>query len=130
MQSIEAIISLMVLVLIVSYMLTNAAQVPAIDDSLYRYQLTNDVWRVLYLKGDFYGFGWSNSPVAISQAAITEGHLNEIDSQTGLCFYLGGMRTTSCRGISGDIQVGTINKIMFVDGLPKQVTLTVAKHID
>ncbi len=125
MQSIEAIISLMVLLLIVSYMLTNAAQVPAIDDSLYRYQLTNDVWRVLYLKGDFYDFNWNST-----SANHTRNDLKTIHDQTNLCGYLGGIRATSCPGLSSDVQIGSFTKIMVVDGSPTNVTLTVAKHID
>jgi len=124
MQSIEALISLMFFVSICAYMLSCVAEHPALDDSLYRYQLTNDVWRVLYLRGDFKGLRLeSNDPVR----ERLDSDLGEIEAQTGLCAYLGGIRDTSCPGQKTLARVGSINRIVFIDGSPENLTLMVGK---
>ncbi len=49
MQTLEAIISLLFLVTFLSFV-ASEQHAKAIDDSLYKYQLANDVWRVVYLR--------------------------------------------------------------------------------
>ena len=53
MQTLEAVISFSVFMLFTTYVLLQIDDYSGVDDSLYRYQLANDVWRVLYLRGGF-----------------------------------------------------------------------------
>jgi len=124
MQSMEAIISLMVLASICAYMLSGSAEQQGMDDSLYRYQLVNDVWRVLYLRGDFRDLSLgSGDPVK----QRLEDDLGRIESLSGLCTYFSGVRATSCPGQKADVRVGSVTRLVFLDGAPANATLMVAK---
>ena len=120
MQTLEAIISMFVFVAFASFLMLQLDNYNGIDESLYRYQLANDVWRVLYLQGDFKDLK--------SMSELDES-LGEINEKTGLCVYVSGQQGTapSIRGedCSSDEAVAKIHPVVLVDGIPKQVTLSV-----
>jgi len=94
MQSIEAAISLLVLLSISASVMPLLEEQRDIDDSLYRVQLAEDAWRVLYLRGDFRDFGED-------KRGTIEADMAEITRQTGLCVFMDGVQFTSCRGNMG-----------------------------
>lgn len=96
MQSIEAAISLLVFISISAFMVPFLEEHRNADDSLYKVQLGEDSWRVLYLRGDFQDL--NGSPESRMRL---EGDMAEITSQTGLCVFMGGVEFTSCRGSMG-----------------------------
>lgn len=91
MQSIEAILSLLVFLSIAAYVLSADPGPPPIDDSLYRMQLADDAWRVLYLRGNF-------QDLDESKRTIVESDMSVIGKQTGLCLFMRGIEFTNCRG--------------------------------
>ena len=123
MQSMEAIISLLILLWIFSFIMTDSVQSP-MDDSLYRYQLVNDVWRVAYLRGDLKDLDLASGNPAHDNLTAD---LNEIESLTGLCAYFSGVRATSCPGQPSTIRIGSINKAVYENSTLVSATLMVAK---
>jgi hypothetical protein len=97
-----------------------------VDDSLYRLQLANDVWRVLYLKGDFEDFSFSSMNIARDRA---ENDLKKITELTGICVFIGGERLTSCRGEELGEHLITTKKLLVVDGVPQKVTLSLYRRL-
>ncbi|MEW6748078.1 MAG: hypothetical protein AB1295_00010 [Candidatus Micrarchaeota archaeon] len=91
MQTIEAFLSLLVFLSISSLALASHPGPMPTDDSLYRLQLADDAWRVLYLRGDFQDLGPESR-------SMVEADLAFIGEQTGLCIFMRGMEFTNCRG--------------------------------
>jgi hypothetical protein len=120
MQTIEALISLVVFLSMAILMLNSMQQPYQPDDSLYRMQLGGDIWRVLYLKGSFEDFDGLGRPALESDAI-------QIQDMTGFCIYIGGIRNTNCRGARGDETIVSMQKIVIQNGHPKQVTFSVHK---
>ncbi len=128
MQTLEAIISFTVFMFFSSGVLLEISDEGKVDDSLYRYQLANDVWRVLYLQKDFEDFSFdSSSP---KRDAVQE-HLTEIYDKTKICAYLGGIKATSCDSstscradISSVQHVLLENDVLSLRSEAKSVTLT------
>jgi len=127
MQSVEAVISLMFFVSVLSYMLSGIAEKPGLDDSLYRYQLADDVWRVEQLKGNFKDFSFDANNAMRDDV---EADFDYINGMTGLCIYMGGIKVTSC---SSDYtiaeKVASVSRAAYINGSAKNVTLTLAKDI-
>jgi len=122
MQSLEAMLSLIVLVWCASLLLA-PLEGQRTDDSLYRLQLVSDAWRVLYLRGDFQDFGDAK------QAQI-DGDLETLGYETALCFFLEGTRFTNCRGGGQDQKhepLVSLHRTVVEDGLPKEVMFSVGK---
>lgn len=112
MQTIEAIISLLVFLSILPLILSSVEpHVP--DDSLYRLHLANDIWRVFYLRGDFEDF----NKLALNRDA------NQITELTNLCIGFEEEDVTSC---VSDVELIKIRKIAFVNGNPKWITMKVS----
>lgn len=122
MQTLEAIISLLVFVALLPQFLS--IEEKPVDDSLYRMQLANDIWRALYLKSDFEDFSFAEYNAARNNA---EADLNKITKSTGICIFIGGEKLTSCRGEKTGEQIITTEKMLIVDSIPQKVTLTL-KH--
>lgn len=120
MQTIEAMISFLVLVSITSSCLSQMSFSEGTDSSLYKYQLVNDVWRVFYLRGDFEYFSSVQRDALEQDAEI-------IREKTGLCIFLEGVRYTNCRGGNTHEKVSTVEKYVYEDGEVKKVTLTIAR---
>jgi len=115
MQTLEATFSFLFFFLIAAYALTQLEYTKPNYD-IYKYQLANDIWRVVYLKN-----GLSYYPLS---QPIIENQLNEIKDKTGLCAYIEGIDTTSCRGISCTDSKITMEKIWFKYGQPNVVRFT------
>ena len=125
MQTLEAIISFTVFMVFTSYVLLQLEDYNGIDDSLYRYQLANDVWRVLYLKGDFKDLSVSNANDKIVP------DLDEIERLTGICTYFKGVFVTSCtRGVDCDNKLASISHAAIVDGVASKSTLSLCTSQD
>jgi hypothetical protein len=122
MQSIEAVISLMFFVMVISFMLNGISEKSGINDSLYKYQLAGDVWRVVSLKGHFQDFSFDDGNI---QRDLVEKDLNEIYDLTGLCTHIGGFKATSCRGVS-TTEIITVKRMLYVNGTLNQVTFSLA----
>ena len=122
MQIFEAMISLLVLISFLSFV-ASEQHARAVDDSLYRYQLANDVWRVLYLRGDFKDFSFGELNEARDK---TEKDLDRMGKLTHLCIFIGGERITNCRGEQVEELVST-ERITIVDDEPQKVMVTIAK---
>ena len=122
MQSLEAMISLLFFVSVLSHMLGGISEKPAIDDSLYRYQLAEDVWRVEQLRGHFEDF-------SDAKRMPIEADFDIISQKTKLCIYMHGIEITSCRGKQYSIQerLATINRVVYKNDFAENVTLTIAK---
>ena len=123
MQILEAMISLMVLVSFLSF-IAGEQHTLAVDDSLYKYQLANDVWRVLYLRGDFKDFSFDDANLARDRVELD---LQRIGELTNLCVFIGGERITNCRGEDVEKLVST-DRITLVDGAPQRIMVTLAKR--
>ncbi len=124
MQSLEAFLSLFFLVLISISVLSFEEK--RIDDSLYKLELANDVWRVLYLKGDFEDFSFNEGNKAAARAGQD---LKQITEMTGICVFIGGERLTSCRGEETGEHIISIKKLLVVDGAPQKITLTLTHRL-
>lgn len=120
MQTLEAVISFFVFMTFASYILLQLDDYSGIDNSLYRYQLANDIWRVLYLQGHFKN---------LETLSELDQPLQEISENTGFCIYVGGQQGTpsSIRGqdcLSGE-PVSKVQHVVLVGGTPKRVMLSV-----
>lgn len=100
----EATISLVVLLSFLSYGLLHY---PVQHSRMYEYELAEDAWRVLYLRGGF-GPEWKpgNGEYVLGP---DEGKLNEdaedISRLTGLCVAMDGLQVASCLPGEGAIAV-------------------------
>src|SRR4030095_9454878 len=119
MQTLEAMISLLVLSSILLYY-ASAATAGPLDDSLYRLQLAEDSWRVLYLRGDFEGFGDKSGD-------RVQTDLETLGSQTGLCFFMSGLRMTNCPGGNKHQEMVRLGKTVIYDGAPKKIAFSIGK---
>jgi hypothetical protein len=127
MQSIEGIISLMFLVSILSFMALEISEQPEIDDSLYRYQLAGDVWRVASLRGDFKDFDSSKNSPSRDQLQTT---FEEVEAISTLCPYLSGKVVTPCSQKKMIERIASINHVLYDQGVAENVTLTIAYSQD
>ena len=117
MQTLEAIISFTFFMFFATFMLAQLDYTKP-NYSLYQYQLANDIWRVLYLKGALKDYSSSN--------LFAEQIMTDIYDGTRLCSYIEGIQTTSCRG--GPACSGyniTMKKVWFEDGVPKEMAFKV-----
>ena len=118
MQTLEAILSFLFFVWAASLLLFSFEQ-PSVDDSLYRLQLTEDAWRVLYLRGNFEDFNGQKK-------AGLESEFGKIGQETGLCIFMDGIRFTNCRG--GDEQhsiTSSITRTVIHEGKPESYTFSI-----
>jgi len=124
MQTMEAVISLLILVSFIS-MLTLEQENTKVrtDTSLYKQQLANDVWRVLYLRGDFKDFSFDKNNSARDK---TEKDLERIGELTSFCVFISGETLTNCRGENVGEKSISIEKFLIVEGELKKVPLTIA----
>lgn len=122
MQTLEALISLFIFMAFLSFVTLEWQTPNQVDTSLYKFQLVNDVWRVLYLRGDFTDFSFDNTNIARAKA---ESDVHTIGELTSHCIFVGGERITNCRGV-GTEHIITTERIGVVDGNPQSVTITLA----
>jgi len=91
-KTLEAAISLVVLLSFLSYGLLHY---PAQHSRLYEYELAEDAWRVLYLKGGF-GPKWIEKGVLGPDKANLNENAERISELTGLCVAMDGLEVASC----------------------------------
>jgi hypothetical protein len=120
MQSLEAVISLMVFLMMASAMVFPAMKQGPSDDSLYRLQLADDAWRVLYLRGGLTGLN-------DQKRAIVETDMQEMGRQTSLCFFISGIEFTNCRDQEQHGRLASISRLVFIDGEARRVAFSIAK---
>jgi len=120
MQTLEAIISFMFFLFFATYMLAELDYTKP-NYALYQYQLANDVWRVLYLKGALKDFSSTTTGHLIART-----EMENIGELTGFCIYLQGIQTTNCLGNPGCSENNVeMKKTWFDGGIPKEMTFTV-----
>lgn len=119
MQTIEAVFSLTLFLSIASAALSGAAPRP-LDDSLYRIQLAEDAWRVLYLRNDFESLGRPPSEKL-------ETDLRALGTMTGKCYFISGIEMTNCRGSPITEFRSKSRRTIIYDGQPKQVTFSIGR---
>jgi len=90
MHSFEAFLSLLFFTIIL--LSIDVPETPP-DDSLYLFQLAQDSWRVLYLRGDL---DYLSDPID-SQRLKIETDLARLGNYSGFCFFLEGINFTNCR---------------------------------
>ncbi|MEK6981823.1 MAG: hypothetical protein AABX38_02730 [Candidatus Micrarchaeota archaeon] len=121
MQTLEAVLSLLVFLSIVQFIL----YVPnlQLNTSLYKYYQVNDVYRVLYLKGDFNYLNLISGNAAKNKAEVD---LKTIGALTGNCYFIRGIDVTNCRQDDSVTLIST-EKVLIVNGTPQKVTISIAK---
>ena len=120
MQTLEAVFSLMFF-LSISSLLLSSFKPYQLDDSLYRIQLANDAWRMLYLRGDLEDF-------SDDKRDAIERDMQEIGKQTGLCFFLNGTQYSNCRG-GDDPHENTVSikRTVIGRGGPETLSFSISK---
>ncbi|MEW6721788.1 MAG: hypothetical protein AB1324_00845 [Candidatus Micrarchaeota archaeon] len=122
MQVLESMLSLAFFLMISSAMLASV-QPKTIDDSLYRIQLGNDAWRVLFLRGaledlDLNGHG--------SQDRI-RAELKGMGDDTSLCFFFSGVDLSNCPGPHGREPVMIMKRTVIDNGIPRKIAFSMQK---
>jgi len=117
MQSFEALLSLFVFVTILAYVLAADPGPKPLDDSLYRMQLAEDAWRVLYLRGDLRDFGEE-------KRGAVEADMAKIGEQTGLCLFIHGVEFTNCRDGLPHEGIASLSRTVIIGGSPEKATFT------
>lgn len=115
MNTLEAIFSFLVLVSLLPLFL--GIQTYSVDSSHYDLKLAEDIWRVLYLKGDL-GYFNKNS---------LNKDLKEIEKSTSLCVSIEEEDVASC--IPNETTV-VIKRVAFINGNPKVITIFVGVKYD
>ena len=115
----EALISLNFILLISSMFVLST---PLVNQSLYLLQLSEDVWRVLYLRGDLSGLEFSSGNLIRDRL---QADLELISSLTGHCVFVSGVRAHSCTD-SGE-EITSIQRTLMIKGEVKQITLTISR---
>jgi hypothetical protein len=123
MPTMEAMLSLLAFASILLMARPAVMEPRGVDDSLYRLQLGEDAWRVLYLRGDFEGFNASSQ----GRARI-EADMEEIGRISGFCLHMGGVRYTNCRdGAPGREAVITMHRTIIMGGAPMDVEFSLRR---
>ncbi|MEW5996009.1 MAG: hypothetical protein AB1657_00230 [Candidatus Micrarchaeota archaeon] len=108
-KTLEATISLVVLLSFLSFGLLHY---PVQHSRLYEYELAEDAWRVLYLKGGFDVWELETGNRKLNEDA------EEITELTGLCVAMDGLQVASCLPGEGAI---VLHKTVSSGGEPIQV---------
>ncbi|MFP3949840.1 MAG: hypothetical protein ACLFUZ_01970 [Candidatus Micrarchaeia archaeon] len=121
MKTIEALISLIILLSFTSFAMLDAQ--PENDPALPRYQLAEDIWRICYLKGCF------NQSVDLVEGEneIESRSLPvilEIERKTGLAIAFQSPLEIAGNTLPGEDAV-SVRKTVVIDGIPKSVELRV-----
>lgn len=117
MQTIEGFLSLLFFISILVLLMPNPKP---IDYSLYQLQLADDVWRVLYLRGNFNDF-------SDAKRVVLESDMIEIGTQTGFCLFIDGIQFTNCRSGDTHIMLISLQRTVLFGGSPRQITFSIAK---
>lgn len=113
-KTLEATISLVVLLSFLSYGLLHY---PVQHSRMYAYELAEDAWRVLYLRGGF-GPAWGAEGVLGPDETKLNEDAEEISELTGLCVAMDGLQVASCLPGEGAL---ALHKTVSGGGEPIQV---------
>lgn len=91
--------------------------------SSYKYYQVNDVYRVLYLNGDFVNLSFNSGNAARDK---TETDLKIIGALTGNCYFIRGIDVTNCRQNSSEIIIST-EKVLVVNGMAQKATISIGE---
>lgn len=121
MQTLEAIVSFVFFLSLCSHLLLSLEESRYTDDSIYRIQLAEDVWRVLHLRGNFKDFEAADRDGLEKDFAL-------IENETGLCIFMDGVQFTNCRGDSQPHHItASLTKTVIYDGAPKSFRFSIGK---
>lgn len=120
MQTLEACFSLAFFSSIAAAALLAAAP-GRVDDSLYRMELAQDAWRVMYLRGDFEGLNLSDHE---DQWRIRD-DLEALGQETSLCFFVSGAPLSNCPGGEEKEDITSLRKTVIDEGAPRTITFSV-----
>ena len=116
MKTIEATISLLVFLSFSSFALIH---LPQGHSSLYEYELANDIWRVLYLRGYFHPSDEAPNFMQDEYALLAD--TNHITDITGLCIsFETELEGGTC--LPGERTI-YLKKTVFIKGTPRSVEL-------
>jgi len=111
MNTIEAILSLMIFILIIFTFIT--VPTPELDISLYKLKLAEDIWRILYLKGELTNF---------QEDKILE-DLNKIKELTGLCVSINWKEESIKTCEPSEFVV--VKRIAFINSSPEMISIKI-----
>ncbi len=120
MQTLEAMLSFVFLLFLCSHLFFSIEESRHTNDALYRLQLAEDVWRVLYLRGNFADFQSSNRYELEQEFAL-------IGNETGLCIFMDGVQFTNCRGGRPRHITAALTKTVIYEGTPRSFTFSIGK---
>ena len=120
MQTVEAMVSFLFFAAIATPMLLHLEAQRDVDDSLYRMQLAEDAWRVLYLRGTFHN-------LTDGSTGSVELELARVGEETGLCMFIDGVRFTNCRDGRAHAITASLRKTVFYEGTPQGVTFSIGR---
>ncbi|MFH2105949.1 MAG: hypothetical protein ABII22_01705 [Candidatus Micrarchaeota archaeon] len=121
MQTLEAMIAFLFLILIVSAIYVKPAET---ETALYRYALADDIWKTLEVRGDLRDFSFTYPFSAIPEARLMA-DLEEIGQQTNMCIGFVEEDIANCR--DNQENAVFIEKTLIADGKPKKMTLFVSR---
>lgn len=113
-KTVEALISLAVLLSFLSFSLLHY---PVQHSRMYEYELAEDAWRVIYLRGGL-GPGWGAEEVLGPDRDKMNGDAERITELTGLCVAMDGLQVASCLPGEGAM---VLHKTVFSGGAPVEV---------
>jgi len=121
MQTLEAMISFVFFLSISIPFILSIEEQRHVDDSLYRIQLAEDVWRVLYLRGNFADF-------QDTERDELEKEFQLIGNETGLCVFMDGVQFTNCRGDDKPhSNTASLTKTVVCSGEPRTFTFSLGR---
>jgi len=121
MQTLEAMVSFVFFLSICSHLILSLEESRHIDDSLYRIQLTEDVWRVLYLRGNFADFQNVDRDKLEQEFTL-------IGDEASLCIFMDGVQFTNCRGSNQPHHItASLTKTVIYNGTPKDFKFSIGK---
>lgn len=121
MQTLEAMISFVFFLSVSTPLLLSLEEQRHVDDSLYRIQLAEDVWRVLYLRGNFADFQDADRDELEKEFQL-------IGNETGLCVFMDGVQFTNCRGNDKPHDnTASLTKTVICNGEPRIFTFSLGR---
>ena len=117
MQTLEALLSLLVFVSILTFFFP-VENPTHVNESLYSIQLAEDIWRVLYLRQDFQDFPDTTENL--------ENDLVLMGEETNLCIFIDGVYITNCRGGEEKHEIAaSITKSLIYDAKPRDFAVSI-----
>ena len=118
-QTLESLFSLLFFITLIS---TIPQIDKKIDESIYLSHISEDSWRVLYLRGDFKDFDLNDEFKRIK----IESDLRELGTLTNYCYFIGGIQYTNCRDAKEHKSIISTKKILITKNGPISITFTIS----